>query len=251
MMKENDDLKNKVAIITGASGGIGSATAFDFARNGASGIIIADIDKEKALKVISSIEKSSSCKCIFVNTNIGKVPDIRNLFEIATAEFKKLDILVNCAGICDTFSIDEVNEEQWDRLMAINLRGTYLCCREAFKIMQKQKYGKIINISSISGRIGGLVTGIDYVTSKGAIIAMTMSLAKIAGLFNINVNAVAPGFIDTEMTKNYTHFNAETVPLRRIGKPQDVATVITFLASEKSSYITGSTIDVNGGVFMS
>ncbi|MBN1298255.1 MAG: SDR family oxidoreductase [Actinobacteria bacterium] len=251
MMEENKDLKNRIAIITGASGGIGSAAAVDFAKNGASGIIIADIDKEKALNVISNIENSFSCKCIFVHTNIGNVQDIENLFETAVAEFKTLDILVNCAGVTNTFSIDEVNPQQWDKLMSINLRGTYLCCREAFKIMRANNYGKIINISSISGRIGGYVTGIDYVTSKGGIIAMTMSLAKIAGPFNINVNAVAPGFIDTEMTKDFTHFNPETVPLRRIGKPQDVASVITFLASEKSSYITGATIDINGGTFMS
>jgi len=251
MTEKNGDLKDKIAIITGASGDIGSAVAVDFAMHGAGGIVIADIDKEKASKVIDLIENNPSCRCIFVNTDIGKVHDIENLFETAIRKFKALDILVNCAGICNTLSIDEVNPEQWDRLMSINLKGTYLCCREALRIMQKQKSGKIVNVSSISGRIGGFVTGIDYVTSKGAIIALTMSLAKIAGPYNINVNAVAPGFIDTGMTKDFTHFNPETVPLRRVGNPEDVASVITFLASERSSYITGATIDINGGVFMS
>jgi 3-oxoacyl-[acyl-carrier protein] reductase len=116
--------------------------------------------------------------------------------------------------------------------------------------MKKQQSGKIVNISSISGRVGGIATGIDYATSKGGIIALTMSFAKAAGPYDINVNAVAPGFIDTEMTRDFTHFNPETVPLRRSGKPEDVADVITFLASDKSRYITGVTIDVNGGMFM-
>ncbi|HEX7561458.1 MAG TPA: SDR family oxidoreductase, partial [Candidatus Humimicrobiaceae bacterium] len=105
-------------------------------------------------------------------------------------------------------------------------------------------------ISSVSGRVGGFTTGIDYATSKGAIITMTMSFAKVAGPFGINVNAVAPGFIDTEMTKAFTYFNPETIPLRRAGKPEDVADVITFLASDKSRYITGVTLDVNGGQYM-
>ena len=134
--------------------------------------------------------------------------------------------------------------------MSINLRGTYLCCREAYRIMKKQGSGKIVNVSSVSGRIGGIATGVDYATSKGAIVALTMSFAKAAGPYGVNVNAVAPGFIDTEMTKDFTHFNPEAVPLRRPGKPDDVADVITFLASDKSRYITGVTLDINGGQYM-
>jgi len=251
MLEKTGDLKGKFAIITGASGGIGSASALDFAREGAEGIIIADLNEKGAKQIIDIISSETLCECLFVKTNIGKPEDIRNLFDASLKLFKRIDIMVNCAGICNTFSIDEIDAEQWERLMSINLRGTYLCAREALAIMRKQKYGKIINVSSISGRIGGIATGIDYATSKGAIIAMTMSLAKMAGPFNINVNAVAPGFINTELTKDFKHFNPETVPLRRVGKPEDVASVITFLASEKSSYITGSTIDINGGVYMS
>jgi 3-oxoacyl-[acyl-carrier protein] reductase len=147
-------------------------------------------------------------------------------------------------------SVEEIGEAEWDKTMNINLRGTYLCSREALAIMKPKKYGKIVNLSSISGRIGGIATGINYATSKGGILTLTMSLAKDAGPFNITVNGVAPGFIDTEMTKNFTHFKVETVPLGRIGKPGDVADVILFLASDRSRYVTGVTIDVNGGVFM-
>ena len=245
-----NELKDKYAIITGASGDIGAATAFAFAREGASGIIIADIDRKRAESVANEIVGETGIKCEFVETNIGKSEDIKKLFKTCIDYFARLDILVNCAGICNTFQIEEIDELQWDRLMSINLRGTYLCCREAFSIMKKQQSGKIVNISSISGRVGGIATGIDYATSKGGIIALTMSFAKAAGPYDINVNAVAPGFIDTEMTRDFTHFNPETVPLRRSGKPEDVADVITFLASDKSRYITGVTIDVNGGMFM-
>ncbi|MHB1347250.1 MAG: SDR family NAD(P)-dependent oxidoreductase [Candidatus Humimicrobiaceae bacterium] len=251
MKKNAGDLKDKFAIITGASGGIGSAAAIDFAREGAQGIVIADLNEEGAKKVIELISGETSCKCFFIKTNIGKAEDVKNLFAHTGHYFPKIDILVNCAGICNTLSIDEIDSVQWDKLMSINLRGTYLCAREVLVVMKKQKSGKIINVSSISGRIGGIATGIDYATSKGAIIAMTMSLAKIAGPFNINVNAIAPGFINTELTKDFKHFNPETVPLRRVGNPEDVASVITFLASEKASYITGATIDINGGVYMS
>ena len=245
-----NELKDKYAIITGASGGIGAATAFAFAREGVSGIIIADVDRKRAESVVNEIVGETGIKCEFVETNIGKSKDIKKLFKTCIDYFGRLDILVNCAGVCNTFKIEEIDESQWDRLMSINLRGTYLCCRESFGIMKKQQSGKIVNVSSISGRIGGIATGIDYATSKGGIITLTMSFAKAAGTYGINVNAVAPGFIDTEMTRDFTYFDPETVPLRRSGKPEDVADVITFLASDKSRYITGVTIDVNGGMFM-
>jgi 3-oxoacyl-[acyl-carrier protein] reductase len=244
------ELKDKYAIITGASGGIGAATALAFAREGAGGIIIADIDRKRAESAAAAITGETGVRCEFVEANIGNSEDIKKLFKTVINLFGRLDILVNCAGICNTFQIEEIDEKKWDRLMSINLRGTYLCCREAYAIMKKQNSGKIVNVSSVSGRVGGFTTGIDYATSKGAIITLTMSFAKAAGPYGINVNAVAPGFIDTEMTKDFTYFNPETLPLRRAGKPEDVADVITFLASDKSRYITGVTLDVNGGQYM-
>ncbi|MCL5072140.1 MAG: SDR family oxidoreductase [Actinobacteria bacterium] len=245
-----NELKDKYTIITGASGGIGAATAIAFAMEGASGIIITDVDRKRAEIVVNKITSEFGTRCEFIETDIRESKNIKELFKTCIDYFGRLDILVNCAGICNNFKIEEIDESQWDRLMSINLRGTYLCCREAFEIMKKQQSGKIINVSSISGRIGGIATGIDYATSKGGIITLTMSFAKAAGPYGINVNAVAPGFIDTEMTRDFTHFDPEAVPLRRSGKPEDVADVITFLASNKSRYITGVTIDVNGGMFM-
>ena len=249
-MEPINELIGKYAVVTGAAGGIGSAIAEHFAREGVLGIAVSDIDYKRACQLSGDIEAEHNCRCLPVKTDVSDPDDIKNLFSMAEKEFGTIDILVNSAGICTVNTIEEIGEKQWDRVMDINLRGTYLCCREALAIMEKKKYGKIINISSIGGKIGGMATGINYITSKGGIIALTMGLAKAAGKYNININAVAPGFIDTEMTKDFTHFNIDLVPLHRIGEPDDVADVIVFLASERSRYITGSTIDINGGVYM-
>lgn len=245
-----NEFHKKYAIITGGAGGIGAATAFALAKEGVSGIIIADLDKDGALKTAEKIEQNTKCRCEFIKTDIGKGKDVVNLFDKCIKAFNRLDILVNCAGICNTFQIEEIDESRWEKLMAVNLKGTYLSCREALIIMKRQKSGKIINFSSISARVGGIATGVDYVTSKGGIIAMTKSFAKAAGPFGINVNAVAPGFIETGMTKDFTHFDVNSVPLRRPGQPEDVADVVVFLASEKSRYVTGVVIDINGGQYM-
>jgi len=244
------DLIGKYAIVTGGARGIGAATALTLAREGAAGIVIADLLLEAAEETCKKITGETECKCVAVKTNISDSNDIKNLFEAAINTFGTLDILINCAGVCPVGSIEEIGEKEWDWAMGINLKGTYLCSREAIMLMKPKKYGKIVNFSSISGRIGGIATGANYAASKGGIIALTMSLAKAAGPYNINVNAVAPGFIDTEMSKNFTHFKVETVPLRRIGTPEDVADVVEFLVSEKSRYITGITIDINGGIYM-
>jgi Dehydrogenases with different specificities (related to short-chain alcohol dehydrogenases) len=245
-----NEIKGKYAIITGGAGGIGASTAETFASEGAAGIVIADINGNKAYDTCGKIESDTGCKCVPIKTDVSLSSDIKSLFDEALDEFGTVDILVNCAGICPVGSIEEISEDKWDQVMDINLRGTYLCSREALFIMKKKRYGKIVNLSSISGRIGGIATGINYAASKGGILTLTMSLAKAAGPYNINVNCVAPGFIDTEMTKDFTHFKVETVPMARIGKPDDVADVILFLASDRSRYVTGVTIDINGGVFM-
>lgn len=244
------DLKGKVAIVTGSAGGIGEATAFAVAKEDAEAVIVADLNADRGNEVAEKIRKETKAKCEFIKTDISDSGEIRSLFKKTLDQFGRIDILINCAGICDTLPIEEIDEKQWDKMLRINLRGTYLCCREALILMKKMKYGKIVNVTSISGQIGGIATGIDYCTSKGGIITLTMSLAKIGGPYNITVNAVSPGFIDTEMTREFTHFNPETVPLRRIGRPDDVADVIVFLASDKSRYVTGAIVNVNGGVFM-
>lgn len=248
-----NELKDKVAIITGGSGDIGAAAVFKFAEEGARSIVIADLDLDKAQKICSKIKSICDCDCIAVKTDVSNYADIKKLFEITIENYGTLDILVNCAGICPVTTLEEIGEEQWNKVMDINLKSTYLCSKEAVAIMKAKKSGKIINISSLAGRMGGIVTAISYATSKGAIITMTKSLAKMCGPYNINVNCLAPGTIDTEMTKswdkNWKDNILKGIPLGRLGTPEDVANTIMFLASEKSSFMTGAIIDLNGGVY--
>ncbi len=246
-----NELTGKVAVVTGAGGGIGAAAARAFAREGAAVVVIADMDERAAREAAASMREGTSCRFEVVQTDVSDPDSIARLFQRTTDLFGRLDALVNCAGICTQSSLDETSVAQWDRVMAVNLRGTFLCSREALRIMRQRRSGTIVNVSSISGRIGGIATGMDYCASKGAIITLTMSLAKAAAPHGIIVNAVAPGFVNTGMTKGFTHFDPKSVPLGRIGEPEDVADVIVFLSSAGARYITGEIVNVNGGVYMS
>jgi len=249
------NLKDKICLITGGSGDIGYATILRFIDESAKAIIIADIDKSKSEEICRKLNDNASydCNCIAVKTDVSNHEDIKNLFGILLKKFGTLDVLVNCAGICPIASLEEIGEKEWDMVMDINLKSTYLCSKEAISIMKEKRYGKNINVSSLSGRMGGIAVIVNYATSKGGIITLTKSLAKICGPFNINVNCVAPGTIDSEMTRGWENQWKQdilkTIPLGRLGKPDDVAGVISFLASESASFITGAIIDVNGGVF--
>ena len=248
-----DELKDKVAIITGGSGDIGAAAANKFAVEGAKAVVIADLDTEKATKICRKIKSETSCDCIAVKTDVSSYADIKKLFKITLENYGTLDVLVNCAGICPIATLEEIGEKEWDKTMDINLKSSYLCSREAIAMMKEKRSGKIINISSIAGRMGGIVTSISYATSKGAIITLSKSLAKMCGPYNINVNCIAPGIIDTEMTKAWDKSWKESIlkgiPLERFGTSEDVANTIVFLASEKSSFMTGAILDLNGGSY--
>jgi 3-oxoacyl-[acyl-carrier protein] reductase len=246
-----NELTGKVAVVTGAGGGIGAAAARAFAREGAAGVVIADMNEQAAHDAAASMREGTSCRFEVVQTDVGDPASIARLFQHTKDLFGRLDALVNCAGICTQSSLEETSVAQWDRVMAVNLRGTFLCSREALRLMRERRSGTIVNVSSISGRIGGIATGMDYCASKGAIITLTMSLAKAAAPHGIIVNAVAPGFVNTGMTKGFTHFDPKSVPLGRIGEPEDVADVIVFLSSAGARYITGEIVNVNGGVYMS
>ncbi len=243
-------LEKKIAVVTGAAAGIGAATALKMAEQGAGGLVIADIDFEKAAGTAVSIQEKTGCPCTPCKTDVSAVKDVEALFNLVLVQYGSLDVLVNCAGICTVGAIEDIGEKEWDRVMGVNVKGSYLCAREALRLMKPRRTGRIVNVSSLAGRVGGISTGINYATSKGAVITMTMSLAKAAGPFNINVNAVAPGSIDTAMTRGVLHCDPETIPLKRIGTPEEVADVIVFLASDLARYITGGTIDVNGGMYM-
>ena len=160
-----------------------------------------------------------------------------------------LDILVNNAGVCGIISMDEITSERWDRTYSINVKGTFLFSREAMKIMKTQRYGRIVNMASQAGKVGGVMVGMDYSSSKGAVLTLTKSLAKEGAPYNVTVNSVVPGLIGTNMTESFGYDRA-TVPIGRIGTPDEVAGVVLFAASDLSRYMTGACLDVNGGMSM-
>ncbi len=241
-------LKNKIALVTGGAKGIGAGCAVAFAKNGAK-VVIVDLDEESAKETIAGVNDYSSG--IFVRADVSNEDDVKAVFDVVKAEYGRLDILMNVAGICSTNTIFIETMGGWDRMMDINLKGTFLFMRNAFLMMQEQKYGKVISVSSISGQVGGIRTSPAYAASKSGILSVTKSFAKLGATDNITVNAIAPGIIDTQITQAQDfHYSVDEVPMKRVGTPQEVAQCALFLASDMSSYITGQCINVNGGMYM-
>ena len=239
-------LKDKVAIITGGGGGIGKATALALSREGAK-VVVADIDLAKAKAVAAEVKKERK-EAIAVKVDVTNTRDIANMVKTTQDAFGRIDILVNGAGICQRKPLNELTEDDWDKMYLINLRGIFLCSQAVLEVMKKQKSGKIINIASLAGEVGGIKVGANYAATKAGVICLTKSLAKYAAPY-INVNAISPGIIDTEMIRGID-YDPNDIPLKRIGTPEEVADVIVFLASDSSRYITGANIDVNGGIYM-
>jgi len=244
-------LKNKVAVITGAAKGIGFAIAERFAEEGAT-VIIADLDHEMIDIATRKIkEKNPQVGGVIMNVTDSSSIEaaLNNVVEI----YERIDIFINNAGITRDGFLLKMKEEDWDTVINTNLKGTYLCTKKISKIMLNQKYGSIINISSVIGLMGNAGQA-NYAASKGGVIAFTKSIAKELGMRGIRCNAVAPGFIVTDMTagldEKIKEEYAKSIPLKRMGLPIDVANLCLFLASEESNYITGQTITVDGGLVM-
>lgn len=245
-------LKDKVALVTGASRGIGREIAQTLATYGASVIVNYNGSKDRADEVVEMISAAGG-KAIAVKADVAKAEEIARLFEEAQAAFGRIDILVNNAGITRDNLILKMSEEEYDTVLDTNLKGAFLCMKHAAKIMLRQKNGRIINISSISG-IAGNAGQANYCAAKAGLIGLTKSLAKELGSRGITVNAVAPGFIETEMTEKLSEQVKEgmlaQIPLKRAGSVKDIAEAVAFLASERAAYITGQTLSVNGGMAM-
>lgn len=243
------NLENKVAIVTGGNQGIGYATAISLAAAGAN-VVIAARNTKINWQAVNNINVLYPGKARAEEMDVTSKESVKAAFERVYLEFGHLDILVNNAGICKLSQpFENIDEDKWDQVMDVNLKGILHCVKAAIPIFKSQNNGKIINVASLAGEVGGIATSADYVASKAAVIGLTKSLARYLGQYNVNVNAVAPGFIATEMTKEMS-IPMNVIPLGRIGRPEDVADGIVFLASERASYITGTTLDVNGGVFM-
>lgn len=244
-------LDNKVALITGGGRGIGREIALNFARNGAD-IVICDLNAEDIDETSRQVE-SHQRKALAITCDVSCLSEVEQAVKKALDKFKKIDILINNAGITKDNLLLRMTESDWDKVIAVNLKGTFNCTKVISRLMLKQKSGKIVNISSIIG-IRGNAGQANYAASKAGIIGFTKSIARELASRAINVNAIAPGFIETRMTAKLSEELREQmlkqIPLAKFGTTADVAKSALFLASEESNYITGQVIQVDGGMAM-
>jgi len=242
-------LKDKVVVVTGSARGIGKAIALKFAEAG-SKVIISDINDEVTQSTVNEF-KSKGFEAFGIKCDVSSFEDSQNLIDKTVEKYGKIDVLINNAGITKDNLIIRMTEDEWDKVIAVNLKGVFNCSKHAIKYMMKAKSGVIVNIASVVG-ITGNAGQVNYSATKGGVIAMTKSLAKEYAGRNIRVNAIAPGFIETEMTKAIPEKEREawaaSIPLKRAGKPEDVANAALFLASDLASYITSQVLVVDGGM---
>lgn len=245
-------LEGRVALVTGGARGIGRAIALALAREGAD-VAICDIDLEGAKEVARRISALGR-RALALRADVSRYEEVQQMIREILTRFGKIDILVNNAGIIRRGSFEEHSEADWDRVIAVNLKGTFNCAKEVIPLMKEQRYGKIINISSVAGKIGDIASAPSYGASKGAINAFTKSLARELAPYGINVNAIAPHAIETEMSAEWSEEKRRQIisqiPLGRLGRPEEVAEAVVFLASDGASFITGEILDVNGGYLM-
>jgi NAD(P)-dependent dehydrogenase (short-subunit alcohol dehydrogenase family) len=239
--------QNKVALVTGGASGIGQMTAVRFAREGAT-VVINDLAADKLQSVAQEINSLPVCG------DVSQSKDVNRIVDATLKSYGRLDILVNNAGISHTAPAVELKEEDWDRMIAVHQKGTFLCSQQAARIMIGQRYGKIISLSSKFGFTPAM-NRVHYCAAKAAIAGMTRAFALELSTYGINVNAVAPGTIETPMTRpKYSNeewqFKGSQIPIGRPGQPKDVADLILFLASDDSAFITGQIVHINGGDFM-
>jgi 3-oxoacyl-[acyl-carrier protein] reductase len=245
------DMKGKTVIITGGAGGIGRQTAIRFMERGAS-VCISDID-EKAINKALDDFKTAGMKAVGMRANVADRKDVAQVVRYCMDEFDGVDILVNAAGIYKDRLFAEMTDEEWNQTIGINLGGVYNFCKEVVGIMSQKGYGRVINVTS-QAAVSGSIMHAHYAAAKAAIIGLSCSLARELAPEGINVNCVAPGIIETNMTAGYDEVRRqkfmELIPLKRFGSADDVAQVIVFLASDAANYMTGQTINITGGWLM-
>jgi 3-oxoacyl-[acyl-carrier protein] reductase len=240
--------RNRTAIVTGAGQGLGEAVARRLSNVGMR-VIVADIVPESAARVAAELPGSVPAK-----VDVRDIDSLSGLVETAQSGGFTLDVLVNNAGITETTSIWDITEKDWDDLLAVNLRSVFFASQMAGKIMREQRSGRIINMGSLAGQQGGLVAGAHYAASKAGIIVLTKIFARALAPFGVTVNAVAPAAIDGPVMQSFSDERvaeiAKAIPVQRVGRPEEVGALVAFLCSDEAAYITGATVDINGGVSM-
>jgi 2-[hydroxy(phenyl)methyl]-succinyl-CoA dehydrogenase BbsD subunit len=245
-------LDGRTAIITGAGSGFGAAMTRRFSEEGAR-VLACDV-KRAAIDRLAAELTAEGRKVRAEAVDVSNAAQVARMVDVALAAFGRIDILVNNAGISPKKQFLEYTEADWDAVLNVDLKGEYLCARAVCEHMMGNKYGRIVNLSSSAWRAGGFAGGIPYTSAKAGVIGLTRSLAKTLGPYGVTVNAIAPGPSATPMTEEWLGAWSETmveqIPLRRVGRPEDIANAALFLASDEAAYITGICLDVNGGIVM-
>jgi 3-oxoacyl-[acyl-carrier protein] reductase len=240
-------LAGKSAVVTGGASGIGLACARALAGEGAT-VVVADLDEQGAARAATEVAGHA------VTADVSKPEHARRVVDEAVARFGTVDVLVACAGIFHSTPIDRLEPDEWDRIQSVNLRGVFLVAQAALAVMIPRRSGRIVTIGSLAGQVGGLLAGASYSASKAGVAALTKSIARFAGPYGITANCVNPGIIETPITTMVPPEAIERTvaqtPLGRIGRPEEVAAVVVMLASDGASFVHGTHIDVNGGLFM-
>lgn len=243
------DLSGKTAIVTGGGKGLGWSIAERLARDGAN-LVITDVDGKGAREKAQLIEQMNR-QAMAIEMDVSRWADVKAMVEKVVQRFKRIDILINNAGILGPYlPVTDYPEEDWDRVIEVNLKGTFLCCKAVLPVMKAQSYGKVVNLASVAGKDGNANMS-AYAVTKAAIICLTKTLGKEMAPYNVLVNCVAPALIETEMAREMTPEQrallTSKIPLGRLGKPEEVAAVVKFLVSDEASFVTGQCYDISGG----
>ncbi len=252
-MTQSQDFQGKVAIVTGAGRGMGRAVALRLAAAGAS-VAVNDLRSEDAQRVADELTGSGT-KSVAVQGDVTSTSDVGQMVDSTIDSLGAVHILINNAGVLRPTPVIDIEEDEWDFVVGVNLKGTYLCSRAVLPAMRKQGWGRIVNFSSTAGKNVSTVGGAHYTAAKAGILGFTRHLAKEEAAYGITVNSVCPGLIDTEMVRDTISEDradayAASFPIQRLGEPEEVAELVAFLASDRASYITGASLDINGGDLM-